>query len=467
MTDHREDGLNIRELVLDILLEMDKTQEYGNLLIRNVLDKYNYLDGNKKAFLKRLTEGVVERRIQLEYALECFSSVPMRKCKPVIRNLLRMGAYQILFMDSVPDSAACNEAVKLAVRRKFQSLKGFVNGVLRNLARNKDAISWPDRNKEPVKYLSVLYSMPEWIIEMWIRDYGEADTEKILQGVLEERPVTIRLSEQITADEKAEVLTGLAEAGCSPAQHPYLSYAYALERSEGIAALPGFAEGRFTVQDVSSMLVAECSGVKKSDSEAEEILAIDVCAAPGGKAVHTAECLLDRGMVIARDLTEYKAFYIMDNAERMNLPNLEVQVWDATVADEELFGKADLVIADLPCSGLGVIGRKADIKYRVTPESLAEVAALQRDILSVVQNYVKPGGILLYSTCTINKGENEENTDWFADHFSFEPVPLLQQISPDADGAREIFMESAARIQLLPGIHKTDGFFISCFRRKV
>ena len=467
-----EESINIRELVLDILLEMEKTQEYGNLLIRNVLDKYNYLDGNRKAFLKRLTEGVVERRIQLDYALECFSSVPMRKCKPVIRSLLRMGAYQILFMDSVPDSAACNEAVKLATRRKFHSLKGFVNGVLRNLSRNKENIAWPEREKNPIKYLSVVYSMPEWIIEMWIRDYGEEKTEQILRGLLAERPVTIRLSERITEEEKEMLLAALEQAGCGPARHPYLGYAYTLEKSEGIAALPGFSEGKFTVQDVSSMLVAECSGVKLTAgrmnkvSENEPYLVVDVCAAPGGKAVHAAECMQDRGMVIARDLSEYKAFYIMDNAERMNLSNLEVQVWDATVPDEELFGKADMIIADLPCSGLGVIGRKADIKYRVTPESLSEVAALQREILTAVCRLLKPGGILVYSTCTVNRGENEENAAWLQKEFSFEPVALTQHFSKDAEGIREIVSEQDTQIQLLPGIHLTDGFFISCFRKR-
>lgn len=458
-----EDSINIRELVLDILLEMEKTQEYGNLLIRNVLDKYNYLDGNRKAFLKRLTEGVVERRIQLDYALECYSSVPVRKMKPVIRNVLRMGAYQILFMDGVPDSAACNEAVKLATRRKFQSLKGFVNGVLRNLSRNKENISWPERGKDPVQYLSVVYSMPEWIIRMWISDYGEEKTETILQGLLEKRPVTIRLSERTDAAEREQLLAELTAAGCGPRQHPYLTYAYTLEKSEGIASLPGFAEGKFTVQDVSSMLVAECAGLK---SQAAQKTVIDVCAAPGGKAVHAAECLLaSGGHVLARDLSEHKAFYIMDNAERMNLPNLEVQVWDATVPDETLSGKADLVLADLPCSGLGVIGRKADIKYRVTPESLAEVADLQRRILTVVQDYVRPGGILVYSTCTINREENEGNAAWFAANFPFEPIALRQHLSEDAKGAGELLAENDAQIQLLPGIHLTDGFFISAFRR--
>ena len=179
-----ESGINTRALVLDILLEMEKGQEYGSLLLKNVLDKYDYLESRDKAFIKRLTEGVTERRIQLDYVLGRFSKTPPAKCKPLIRNLLRMGAYQILFMDNVPDSAACNEAVKLAEKRHFQQLKGFVNGVLRSLSREKEKLVWPDKKKEPVLWLSVMYSMPEWIVRMWLADYGPETTEKILAGLL-------------------------------------------------------------------------------------------------------------------------------------------------------------------------------------------------------------------------------------------------------------------------------------------
>mgnify|MGYP002580014397 CR=1 FL=1 len=254
-----ESGINTRALVLDILLEMEKGQEYGSLLLKNVLDKYDYLESRDKAFIKRLTEGVTERRIQLDYVLGRFSKTPPAKCKPLIRNLLRMGAYQILFMDNVPDSAACNEAVKLAEKRHFQQLKGFVNGVLRSLSREKEKLVWPDKKKEPVLWLSVMYSMPEWIVRMWLADYGPETTEKILAGLLEPRPVTIRLAERLTEEERKELLARLEECGASPAAHPYLPYAYMLQKSDGVASLPGFAQGMFAVQDVSSMLVTECA----------------------------------------------------------------------------------------------------------------------------------------------------------------------------------------------------------------
>ena len=282
-----ESGINTRALVLDILLEMEKGQEYGSLLLKNVLDKYDYLESRDKAFIKRLTEGVTERRIQLDYVLGRFSKTPPAKCKPLIRNLLRMGAYQILFMDNVPDSAACNEAVKLAEKRHFQQLKGFVNGVLRSLSREKEKLVWPDKKKEPVLWLSVMYSMPEWIVRMWLADYGPETTEKILAGLLEPRPVTIRLAERLTEEERKELLARLEECGASPAAHPYLPYAYMLQKSDGVASLPGFAQGMFAVQDVSSMLVTECA----LDAAQKTDFLLDICAAPGGKAVHAAERL--------------------------------------------------------------------------------------------------------------------------------------------------------------------------------
>lgn len=450
-----ENAVNTRALVLDMLLELERGGEYGNLLLKSVLDKYDYLDGRDKAFIKRLTEGVLERRIQLDYVLGQFSKMPVNKCKPLIRCLLRMGAYQILFMDNIPDSAACNEAVKLAESRHFHQLKGFVNGVLRSLSRGKETLVWPDREKEPCRYFSILYSMPEWIVRMWLEDYGAKDTECMLQALLEPRPVTIRLSERLSGREKEELLLSLEECGAHPAAHPYLDYAYTLGKTEGIASLPGFAEGKFAVQDVSSMLVTECALAGRENTE----FLLDVCAAPGGKAVHAADRLHGTGRVQARDISDYKAGLIRENACRMGLDNLEVCIWDALVPDESMKEKADVVLADLPCSGLGVIGRKPDIKYRVTPESLQEVAALQRRILTNAAMYVKPGGRLVYSTCTVNKAENEEQAAWFASHFPF----ALQSLDAGLPEACQSPETEAGMCQLLPGIHKTDGFFIACF----
>lgn len=375
-----------------------------------------------------------------------------------------MSVYQILFMDAVPDSAACNEAVKLAAKRKFQSLKGFVNGVLRNIAREKDMILsaggkegfYPDKEKEPLAYLSVFYSMPEYFIVMWLEEYGMERTENMLQAMLEVRPVTIRIRESLTEKEKKALLRDMEEAGIGAEQHPYLPYAYMLEHAEGVRNIPGFDEGLFAVQDVSSMISVECAGIEKGS------FVVDVCAAPGGKSAHGAEKTGEKGRVLARDISEEKVDMIRENAERLRLENIEAEVFDATEYDAELDGKADVVLADVPCSGLGILGRKRDIKYHMTRETLAELPGIQRKILEKAQQYVKSGGILVYSTCTIRREENEENVRWFLEKFSFQGEDISRNVAhiPQAGTAADGYL------QLLPGIHSTDGFFIAVFRRK-
>lgn len=468
--------MNLRELILDMLLEMERERTYSNILIRNVLDKYDYLMPQEKAFIKRVTEGTLERRIQLDYIIDSCSKVPVKKMKPLIRNLLRMSVYQILFMDGVPDSAVCNEAVKLAGKRKFQSLKGFINGVLRNIARNKQRMIpqqpvvpeclkasdtnfqnafYPDREKEPVRYLSVIYSMPEFLVDLWIGDYGVEQTERMIKAMLEIHPVTIRLKESLSDREKKELIEEIKETGVHVKKHPYLPYAYTFSHMEGIHGIPGFEEGLFTVQDVSSMLCVECAGIRAGD------FVLDVCAAPGGKSTLAAQKLNGTGKVLAQDVSEDKTELILENMQRQRLTNMEIAVQDACVYEEALFKRADVLFADLPCSGLGILGKKRDIKYNVTREGLQELPLLQKKILDTVWQYVKPGGILIYSTCTIHKKENEEIVRWFLENHPYEPMDISGAMPdvPEKETAEKGYL------QLLPGVHETDGFFIAGFLR--
>lgn len=445
---------NTRELAVDMLLEIAEQNKYCHLVIRDVLNKYNYMEGRDKSFLKRVTEGTLERMIQIDYVLDQFSKVPVSKMKPFIRNVLRISVYQLLFMDNIPDSAVCNEAVKLAGKRGFKNLGGFVNGVLRTISRKKEEIIWPDRDKDKVAYLSVMYSMPLWLTEKFVKERGYEQTEKILQDFLQVSPVTIRLKESLNEEERTALIEEIGKTGAALQKHPYLSYAFYVEEAEGLRSLPGFEEGLFAVQDVSSMLVCEAAGIETGD------YVIDVCAAPGGKALHAAEKLEGSGFVSARDLTEYKAGLIRDNIDRIKAENIEVLVWDARELNREDVEKADLVLADLPCSGLGVIGRKTDIKYHASWESLRQLKELQREILSIIWQYVKPGGTLIYSTCTINPDENEENVNWFIENYPFQReslAPYLPEVLKEE--------EKEGMLQLLPGVHKTDGFFLARLKR--
>lgn len=451
-----EKTVNTRELILEMLLEITSGREYSHIVIRNVLDKYDYLRQEEKSFMKRVCEGTLERMIQIDYVLNQFSNTKVNKMKPVIRTILRMSVYQILYMDSVPDSAACNEAVKLAQRKKFQQLKGFVNGVLRNIARQKESISYPEKSDNPVRFYSVHYSMQEWMIEKWLEKYEESTVERMLQGLLQEHTVTIRMDETLENTEKEQLLFNMKEQGIEVVQHPYLSYAYSLRKIEGVGNLPGFAEGKVTVQDISSMLVSEVAGIQAGNR------VLDVCAAPGGKSLHAACKLRNTGMVLARDLTDYKAAMIQENIDRMGYGNIQSTVADAMVHQPALDGQWDIVYADLPCSGLGVMGKKRDIKYRVTPQSLTEITKLQKSILHVVQNYVKPGGIMIYSTCTINREENEKMMEWFTQEYPF----TLQSLNPYLPKQVQGDTTEMGYLQLLPGVHETDGFFLARLQRK-
>lgn len=443
-----------RELILGILLSVTRDGEYSHVALKNVLDKYQYLDKKERAFITRVTEGTLEHMIEIDYIIDQFSKVKVNKMKPVIRCIMRSAVYQLKYMDSVPDSAVCNEAVKLATKKGFSTLKGFVNGVLRNIARNLDNITYPDKT-DYVNYLSVKYSMPTWILKEWLECYEKETVEIMLEDFLKEKPTTIRLNSNVMS--KEELVASLEKEGVHVENHPYLPYALWISSYDYLADLESFRQGAFYVQDISSMLVAHIANPKNNDT------IIDVCAAPGGKALHIAELLQGTGHVEARDLTDYKVNLIQENILRSGVRNMEAVKWDATVLNEDSIEKADIVIADLPCSGLGVIGKKTDLKYKMTKETQGELVNLQRQILSKVVDYVKEDGTLVYSTCTIHAGENMGNVHWLLQEYpQFELVPIEEFLCEDLKSS----VKEEGCLQLLPGVHQSDGFFIAKFRKK-
>ncbi len=464
--------VNERELVLGILMEVTEKGQYSHIVLREVLGKYQYLDKKERAFITRVTEGTLEHMIELDYILDRFSKVKVKKMKPVIRNILRSAVYQLKYMDTVPDSAACNEAVKLAVKKGFSGLRGFVNGVLRSTAAGLDRVEYP---RDPVKRLSVQYSMPHWILELWLKSYDRQTVERMLQDFQKEKPLTIRSRilqepdtdlQKIRSSKKPEPERIPAEAeslcrelkseGICVTPHPYLPYAFYISGQDYLGGIKSFQEGRFTVQDVSSMLVCEAAAPIPGST------VIDVCGAPGGKAVHMAELLGGTGMVEARDLTAYKVGLIQENIDRFGLANIRAVQMDARETDTASVGKADIVIADLPCSGLGVLGKKTDLKYKTSAESISSLVMLQREILSAVKDYVKPGGTLMYSTCTVNPEENLDNVHWFLEQ---NPEFFLRDIRENLCEELRGDVQEKGCLQLLPGIHKSDGFFLACMQK--
>ena len=441
---------DLRNLSLSIIIDVLKDGKYLNTSLNECFEKNSDLDKIQRAFIARLASGTVEQVIFIDYVLEQFVKAA-KKQRPVIINILRMSAYQILFMDSVPDSAACNEAVKLVKKRGLKNLSGFVNGVLRNVSREKDSIILPDKDKEYDKYLSVKYSMPLWLAQHFLSLYDGGETEEILKWFTEDKSLYVRCN--TSKADTDEIIKMLREDGISAEKNKYIDYALMLENIETITALRAFKKGYIQVQDIASMLPGYILPVKEGDT------IIDVCAAPGGKSLHAADKLNNTGRVISCDISAAKVAKIEENVTRCGFANVFPKVQDALVKDDELINGADIVIADLPCSGLGIIGRKPDIKYNITKEAIDELAKLQRNILATVWEYVKPGGYLMYSTCTVTAQENVQNYEWILKNLPFEPVPL-NKLLPDG------IEPDAGYIQMIPGEHGTDGFFVALFKRK-
>lgn len=445
--------INTREMILEILLQIDEG-EHSHIAIRNALSKYQFLPKQERAFITRVCEGTLEYRILIDYIIDSFSKITVAKMKPPIREILRSAVYQLKFMDSVPESAVCNEAVKLAQKKGFYNLKPFVNGVLRTIVRQMDELQYPSREKDVVRYFSVKYSMPELLVNRWLNDYGEETTEKILADFLKEKPMTVRCRTYLNSPET--IVQSMKDQGVTVEPAAYLPYAYHISGFNHILTLDAFINGQIQVQDVSSMLVAEIANPQKGD------YIIDLCAAPGGKSLHMGDKMEGYGTVDSRDVSQYKVDLIEENIRRLNSINVQTRVQDATVFDVESECKADIVLADVPCSGYGVIGKKPEIKYRATAQKQEELVILQRTILERAAEYVKSRGVLVFSTCTIAKEENEENMMWFLNNFPFR-LESIDEFIPE-----ELRSETTALgyLQLLPGVHKTDGFFIAKFRRK-
>lgn len=459
--------VNTRSIILDILLEINEKERFTHEVLSEALRKYQYLSKEDRAFISHVVRGTVEYRITLDYIIEKFSTNPVGKMKPVIRNIIRMSAYQIMFMDNVKEYAVCDEAVKLTVKRGYQFFKSFVNAVLRNMIRGRNEDYLPDcvyegNNKKIKDYLSIAYSTPKWLVSMWISQFGREQTENMLKAQFIKRPLTIRCNTaRITPQELAKRLTD----GGIAVKEMILPEALEISGYDYLEKIPEFIEGLFFVQDISSMLVAHIAAPEKNSR------IIDLCAAPGGKSMHLAEMMAGNGHVDARDVSDAKAFKIQENIKRLGLNNVSVKVHDARITNEEDIDSADIVIADLPCSGLGVLAGKPDIKYHATYEGCEELVKLQREILAASAGYVKKGGVLIYSTCTVNTKENIENIRWFTGEYPFELesldsyIPQVLHSETTKDGY----------IQLLPGngINITennednyDGFFIARLIRK-
>lgn len=445
----------MRRAVFDIVYQTIEKNGHSDEWFHRVAeqDSVRAWNGQEKGFIRRASYGTIERAAASDRVIDHFSKTPAVRLKPVIRTILRMGIYELWYMDSVPVSATCNEMVKLAKQKKFQGLAGFVNGLLRNVARaDKEEICREILKKcrRESEKLAFIYSVPEELAGLLIGAYGKKTAEKILASFQAVNPVTIRV--QTANARTSQVQDNLIKAGIRAVPCPYVRHAFRLSGVERVDELPGFAEGHFIIQDESSMLPVLVSGIRPGD------FVMDVCSSPGGKALHAADLLDGTGVVSARDVSEYKLQRIRENVRRLKAENIEIKLWDGRKVDPEWEERVDVVIADVPCSGIGVIGRKPEIRYMAV-QNAPELQSLQRDILRGAVRALKPGGTLIYSTCTVNPAENEENARWIAEDLSLRLVPLDEDLPEELRNK----MTGQGMLQILPGIHEGNGFFVAKF----
>lgn len=453
-------AVNEREIVLDMFLSL-KDGKPGHIVLKDTLDNYLYLDKASRGFITRLYEGSIEKMIYLDFVINSFSKTPVKKLKPIIKILMETAVYQIFFMDRVPDSAAINEAVKLAKKRGLAGLSGFVNGVLRNIARNKENIALPDKDKEYIRYLEVKYSVPKEVTEHFIKEYGNVQAEEILEAFEKKQPIVARVNgTRLTREELVKKLT---EENVKVSTDTVFPESLKILELDSLNFLESFENGDFVIQDESSQFIGKIAELPQNAK------VLDICAAPGGKTLLMSE-KPEAERITACDISEKKTGLIEENINRLGIKKVITMVNDATVFNKKFEEDFDLVICDLPCSGLGVIGRKRDIKYNITGNKIKELAKLQREILENAGKYVKKGGYLIFSTCTMSKLENEENFKFISEFSGFSPVDFSDKIKDSVvrykAGSRLISEAGKGYIRLIPGELGTDGFFISEFMRE-
>ena len=444
-----QSGLNARRLALDVLTDVREKGAYASLALGERL-RAAHLSPEDRRLATGLVYGTLENQLQIDYALDRLMDHPTRE--PVQRDILRMGAYQILFLDRVPDSAAVDEAVKLTRAMGMEAACGFINAVLRNLSRGKDEIAWPDREADPMTYLSVMGSMPRWLVDKLVAAYGPEEAGRVILYREEEHPVCVRPNLARLSDAGFEALLHekgwRAERGLAP--HAWLIYG-----AGDLAADADYRAGRFSIQGQSSMLAAEALEVRPG------MKVLDACAAPGGKSAYLCEQMQLTGRVYAWELHEKRAQLLEGVRRRLGLDNLRISVRDALDFRPDLEGALDGVLLDAPCAGLGVLSQKPDIKLRLKEEDIPAIVDTQGRLIDTVCRYVRPGGALVYSTCSLLPEENADRVRAFLQahpNFTLEPLPTS---FPEELRARQ----TPCGLQLLGCRDGVEGFFIARMRR--
>lgn len=437
---------NAREIALNIIMKFEKNDAFSNILLNNELNKTDISDIDKR-FVTQLVYGVVSNKIAIDYIIKNLSKVKINKISNLILNILRLGIFQIYYLDKIPNSAACNEAVKLAKRHGQIKSSSFVNAILRNATRTeKDKFFENITDKE--EFLSVYYSYPKWIVDIWVSQFDFDETENLLKANESVNYDSVRVNTLKTSLEDMLKRFENSKAG-------KLKDIFYTDNVKEIINSDEFKNGMITMQDEAPALVAHLL----KPEEGQDIL--DICAAPGGKTTHVAQLTNDKANIIACDLYENRLKLIEETASRLQIKSIKTKVLDATIFDKTFENKFDRIIADVPCSGLGVIRKKPDIKFNIKEEDIDKINETQRKILECAGKYLKPNGILVYSTCTNVFKENQETIKWFlSNNKNFKIVTDESLIPKDWKSGLKDGM-----LSLLPSLHDCDGFFICCLTK--
>ena len=438
--------MNSRKLSRQIVQRVLEEGAYSNLVLSKELNRDD-IDEKDKGLITEIVYGTLRRKRTLDVLISNFVK-DIKLIDSTVLNILRVAIYQMYFLDKIPEYAACNEAVEEAKEVSLEASK-LVNGILRNFIRDEKEIVVPGNRIDELGYK---FSFEPWMIRLFIKQYGEERTMKIMAGLNETPKVTVRVNE--SKGEYDEVFENLEEMGYKIEEGYACPEAIKIEGGKGVESNELFKEGLITVQDESAMLVAPLLEINKG----EKIL--DLCAAPGGKTTHIAELLDNTGEVLAFDLHENKLSLIEENAKRLGLTNIVCKTMDATKLNPDYISYGDKVLIDVPCSGLGIIRKKPEIKWNKTRQQLRDLVEIQRDIMENAWQYLKPGGTLLYSTCTLNKEENEDNLKWFLSKHSDAEIEKLYI------GNNNNFIYNVdGSLTILPN-DSMDGFFMGKIKKK-
>ncbi len=435
-----------RERALEVLLEWERGRGSLDLIFQRLVEGDEHLDRQKKAFSRELVFGTVRWLSRIDWTLYRLYGKPLKVLKPVLRNALRIGAYQLTFLDRVPPWAAVHETVQLVKEREGKKGAGFVNAILRNLLRERDSLV-PD-SRDPIERLSLLWAFPRWLVRRFYFQFGPEETEALLGALNAVAPFTIRTNSLRTSRDK--LMRTLEPFSPRPTSHS--PWGIRLEEPRGVLEAEAFREGLFQVQDEGAQLVSWLL----SPRGGERVL--DLCAAPGGKSTHLAELMGNRGEILAVDVNPSRLRWLEENCRRLGIRIIRPMRRDATKPLP--CGEFDKVLVDVPCSGLGVIRRNPDIKWRLSPKEIRRLAEIQGRILRVGASALRRGGYLLYSTCTLTPEENERVVQGLVQEGGFELVDLRGRVP-----IRDDFFTPEGYFMSLPWRHGTDGFFCALLRK--